>query len=554
MKIVKFVDNFNNLDILEKKDYIRTLLQDNSIETIINSLIINNNDVLENFEILNYLSRTKVYKNKVKISNIELISKTINLYVKNNKTKELDEYFETLDDKKINKIVEYEVQNKTEFSKLKICKALMKKNKFNKEKKLDDKESKNKKKLEIETAKEKKYSKKKISIFFIIFMLFLIGSYIFVGYCYKQIKFYNTHIYPNIYLDNVLISDKSNDEIIEFLNNKNNVINDNLVFKNDNDTYTYTYVTLGYSTNKDELIEKIVNDYKKLNGYQKLYKIFFGNKNEYSFKYLLDDSLYETFLNDLRVKVNVNKTTESFYIKNGVINYQKGINGFVLNEENIKSDIEKSILDNTREITLTGNVDTTNNTLGLINKKVSTFTTYYNEAQGRAVNIRNAVKKLNGKILYSGETFSFYRTVGPYNGSRGYIFYAKDVGSGVCQVSTTVYNAALLLNLPIVYRENHGDMVHYVDYGLDATVYGSSVDMKFRNNSNYPIYIEANAYNGTLTVNMWSNENIVSPGYSYKPRVERLGGLSFKTYLDTYYNGNFVGSKYLNSSYYLKGK
>ena len=126
MKIVKFVDNFNNLDILEKKDYIRTLLQDNSIETIINSLIINNNDVLENFEILNYLSRTKVYKNKVKISNIELISKTINLYVKNNKTKELDEYFETLDDKKINKIVEYEVQNKTEFSKLKICKEVLK--------------------------------------------------------------------------------------------------------------------------------------------------------------------------------------------------------------------------------------------------------------------------------------------------------------------------------------------------------------------------------------------------------------------------------------------
>ena len=133
---------------------------------------------------------------------------------------------------------------------------------------------------------------------------------------------------------------------------------------------------------------------------------------------------------------------------------------------------------------------------------------------GRAVNIRNAVKKLNGKIIYSGETFSFYRTVGPYNGSRGFIFYGKDVGSGVCQVSTTIYNAALLLNLPIVYRENHGDMVYYVDYGLDATVYGSSVDMKFRNNSKYPIYVEASASGGTLTVNLWSNENIVSPGYS----------------------------------------
>ena len=97
-------------------------------------------------------------------------------------------------------------------------------------------------------------------------------------------------------------------------------------------------------------------------------------------------------------------------------------------------------------------------------------------------------------------------------------------------------------------------MVYYVDYGMDATVYGTSVDMKFKNNSKYPIYVEAHASGGTLTVNLWSNENIVSPGYSYKPRVEHLGGLSYKTYLDTYYNGTFVSTKYLNSSYYVKGK
>ncbi|MBQ8892180.1 MAG: VanW family protein [Bacilli bacterium] len=549
MKIVKFPNNFNKLDIIEKKNYVKELLSSQNIDTVVNSLIINNSNIIENMDILNSISRTKVYKNNTKLSYIELVSKTINLYIKNNKTKELQKYIATLEENKIKKIIDYEVKNKTDFSKLKICKNLIKK--YNKK---NIEPGKIKKSLETDNQDNIRHSKKRFSVLFIILILFLIVAYSFTYYCYRKIVYYNSHIYPNIYLDNELLSDKDNSSVIELLNSKDNIKEENIIFKNENDEFSYTYENIGYSTNKDELVDKIINSYKSLNGYQKLYKIFFDNKQEYNFNYILDESKYEVFLNDLRSKVNVNKKEESFYISNGVINYKKGINGFLLDDQNIKSEIEKSLRNNQREINLTGSIDSTDNILGLINKKVSTFTTYYNESQGRAVNIRNAVKKLNGKIIYSGETFSFYRTVGPYNGSRGFIFYGKDVGSGVCQVSTTIYNAALLLNLPIVYRENHGDMVYYVDYGLDATVYGSSVDMKFRNNSKYPIYVEASASGGTLTVNLWSNENIVSPGYSYKPRVESLGGLSFKTYIDTYHNGEFVSSKYLNSSYYLKGK
>ena len=544
MKVIKFPDNFNKLDFLDKKNYLVSLLNNNNnIDSIINSLILNNMDIVENFSLLNSLKYNKVYKNEGKIDSIELNSKIINFYIKNNKTKELDKYFKTLNKSQINKIINYEIEHKTDFSKLKICKDLLEENRI----------KKSKKKVLIETKKSNT-KKKKAIIIAVICIIFLTTFYLMFNYCYEKIRFYNNHIYPNIYLNDELISDKSDSDIIHLFNSKEATINENIVFKNENDTFTYNYVSIGYSTNKEELINKIIEENKKLNGYQKLSKIFFNNRVDYNFKYSLDENKYEEFINDLRSKVNVNKTNESFYISNGVINYKKGMNGFSLNEENIKEQIDNSLKENVREITLTGDVTKTNNTLGLINKKVSTFTTYYNEAQGRAVNIKNAVKKLNGKIIYSDEVFSFYKTVGPYNGSRGFIFYDKDVGSGVCQVSTTIYNAALLLNLPIVARENHGDMVYYVDYGMDATVYGSSVDMKFKNNSKYPIYVEAHASGGTLTVNLWSNENIVSPGYSYKPRVEHLGGLSYKTYLDTYYNGTFVSTKYLNSSYYVKGK
>ena len=548
MKVIKFEEDFFKLSLLEKRDYLKKILDKNNLKVIINSLVNSDIDIEECFEIINSLSKTKIFKQQNNIANLELTSLIISSYIKNNKTKELENYLVNLDSNKLKKIINYEIDNKTEFSKLKLCNKLLNEN----NPKIED--NKTKKVLDDKKINNKKNKKIKVSIIFILFLIVLILLYGLVGYSYKKIKYYNTHVYPNIYLDNKLISDLSHDEIKKILNDKELVINANIILKNDNNEYTYLYKDIGYTTNKDQLLDKIINNYNKLNGYEKLYQIFFNNRLDYKFEYLLSDEIYNNFINDLKSKVNVLKTNEYFSIKNGNINYQKGLNGFTLDDSTLKDEISNTIISGNREIILKGNIETTNNSLGLINKKVSTFTTYYNESQGRARNIRNAVSKLNGRILYPNDTFSFYRAVGPYNGAHGYIFYGKDVGSGVCQVSTTIYNAALRLNLPIISRENHGDMVYYVDYGMDATVYGSSVDMKFKNNSKYPIYIEASAYNGNLTVSLWSNENIIPNGYSYSPRVERLGGLSFKTYLDTYRNGEFISTKYLNSSYYVKGK
>ena len=376
----------------------------------------------------------------------------------------------------------------------------------------------------------------------------------FLGYCYSSIIYYNSHIYPNIYVNDKLIENMSHSELSELLKIKENKLNEEIILKNANDNYSYTYKDLGFSVNTKEVENNILNITNNLNGYQKLYKILTRKQYKYYIKYSLNDEIYNSFISELKNKVNVSKTKEIFKIVNNEVSYTKGINGFSLDESSLKEELIKSLDSNNKEINLNGNVDYALNSLGSINKKVSSFTTYYKEYQGRAKNIRNAVSKINGTIVYPGNIFSFYRTAGPYNGSNGYIFYDKDVGSGVCQVSTTIYNNVLKLNLPIISRENHGDMVYYVDYGLDATVYGSSVDMKFKNNSNYPIYIQASANEGTLTVNFWSNENIIPKGYNYIPRVERVSGLGFKTYLDTYKDGIIIDSKYLNSSYYLKGK
>ena len=563
MKEVKFPEKFNKLSFEEKRKIILKSLEDNDLSDIVDSLIKTKVSVSEIFSLMNSLSNNKIITKKYKYSKSDLRSFLISNLINKNRSEEIKNYFDFLPLKTKKEILKYEVEHETSFSKMKLCKNLYRKYFNISKKKVVDVEIDNRTKEEKEAIQKKRESilkkeikgkKAKLGIVSIILIIVFVFCYTMLGYLYYIVHFYNNHVYPNVYLNDSLISEWSHDEVLKYFQEKEDELKQNVTFQNTNDNYEYTYEDIGISINKDDLVKEILLEKKNMNGFEKLYQIFHKEEKRYNLEYKIDDTKYTIFMETLRNRVNVPKKSEYFKISNGSINYQKGVNGFSLNEEPIKESILNSLGNESKIIVLSGKEEKVNNSLGSINKKMATFSTLYNEAQGRATNIRNAARKLNGKIVYPGDVFSFRNTVGPYSGSNGYIFYAKDVGSGVCQVSTTVYNTALLLNLPIVSRYNHGDMVYYVDYGMDATVYGSSVDFKFKNNSNYPIYIEASASGGKLTVSFWSNENIIAPGYSYKPRVEKVSYLGFKTYLDTYYNGNYVSTKYLNSSYYTKGK
>lgn len=114
----------------------------------------------------------------------------------------------------------------------------------------------------------------------------------------------------------------------------------------------------------------------------------------------------------------------------------------------------------------------------------------------RAFNIALAVKKISGKIIAPGETFSFNQVVGARTEAEGYKIahvysdgqVVDDVGGGICQVSSTLYNAALS-DMSTVERTNHMFTVGYIPLGQDAAVAYDYVDMKFKNTSGYPIKI-----------------------------------------------------------------
>ena len=140
--------------------------------------------------------------------------------------------------------------------------------------------------------------------------------------------------------------------------------------------------------------------------------------------------------------------------------------------------------------------------------KISEFPTRYDATNtNRSQNLSIATKKINGTVLMPGETFSFNQVVGKRTIDAGYkdakIYengkVVDGLAGGICQVSSTLYNAVLLANLEIVERTNHSFTTSYVKAGRDATVVYGVKDFQFKNNRNYPIKIEGSVGSGILT-------------------------------------------------------
>ena len=140
---------------------------------------------------------------------------------------------------------------------------------------------------------------------------------------------------------------------------------------------------------------------------------------------------------------------------------------------------------------------------------LGTYSTKYNSSQyNRSNNVVLAAQKINGTIVLPGETFSYNQAVGKRTIDAGFKeagAYAggkviQEVGGGICQISSTLYNAVLYANLEIVSRTGHYFETGYVDASRDATVSWGTLDFKFKNNRTYPILIEAYASGGTASV------------------------------------------------------
>ncbi|SMD14180.1 VanW family protein [Sporomusa malonica] len=147
-----------------------------------------------------------------------------------------------------------------------------------------------------------------------------------------------------------------------------------------------------------------------------------------------------------------------------------------------------------------------------IKELVSVYTTVFNtEDSNRTANVKLSAQKINGNLLYPGQIFSYNDTVGPREKAQGFKEameiingeFVPGVGGGVCQVSSTLYNAVLLAGLNIVDRTNHSKPLSYVALGRDATVVYNALDFKFVNNSSAPVMIMAETVGNKLNVGIF---------------------------------------------------
>lgn len=180
----------------------------------------------------------------------------------------------------------------------------------------------------------------------------------------------------------------------------------------------------------------------------------------------------------------------------------------------------------------------TNESLGMeaFPNKLSSFNTYYgSSSSNRKTNIELAVAKINGTVLMPGEDFSYNETVGQRTAANGFksapVYengqVVDGIGGGICQVSSTLYNACLYSNLEIIERHPHGFKPSYVSPGLDATVSWGSVDYKFENNRDYAIKLVCYCQGGRIYIDIYGLEQ--SNDYTIKLEANNVGTISPKT-------------------------
>lgn len=172
-------------------------------------------------------------------------------------------------------------------------------------------------------------------------------------------------------------------------------------------------------------------------------------------------------------------------------------------------------------------------------------TTFSTKNTNRSTNIRLATQKINGVVLMPGETFSYNQVVGKRTTANGFKVAAvysngevsEGVGGGICQVSSTLYNAVLLSNLEVTERRNHTFHTGYVPAGQDATVSWGAPDFKFKNNRNYPIRIVATVSGGKITTKIYGLKQ--ADDYTVKISSSIVGSIPYKT---TYKTDSSLGA------------
>ena len=297
----------------------------------------------------------------------------------------------------------------------------------------------------------------------------------------------------------------------------------NITLKVDDQETVVSAGDLGLSWANEEVVQEAA-ELGKSGNIIKRYKDKKDLENEsrkYDIDYSVDKSSIQKVLEEKEDVFNREPTDAQLSTENGGFEVVQGENGIELNVEKSVKKILKYLKSdwNGQNTTIELEADIkepecTTEDLASITDVLGTATTYYGSTTGRNKNVETGAEKLNGHILMPGESFSVTDAVVPFTEENGYELapsyesgkVVDSYGGGICQVSTTLYNAVLNAELEVLERHNHTMIVTYVDPSKDAAIAEGLMDLRFANNTDYPVYISGYAYGGELTFTIYGHE------------------------------------------------
>ena len=331
----------------------------------------------------------------------------------------------------------------------------------------------------------------------------------------------------NINVEMTLNEDVAKQSIEDMNSNLPDVVVDSS-YSVDGDELTISKGKAGVKINTDEFLDKIKENLKNIN--------------------TTDETIEIPVKNEEPEEINIEKIHEeickepkdAYYTKEPFAVYPE-VKGISFDIEKAKEILSQDKQEYVIKLTVT-NPKVTLDKIGpeAFPNKLGTFTTRYDVSdKDRSTNLQLACNKINGTVVLSGDTFSYNKVVGARTEGAGYknakVYESGKVvdgiGGGICQISSTLYNAVLMSNLEIVERKNHQFITSYVPAGRDATVVYGITDFKFKNTRKYPVRIVATAKDGIATVSIYGIKEDAE--YEFKFTTKTVATIPYTTeYVD----------------------
>lgn len=344
-------------------------------------------------------------------------------------------------------------------------------------------------------------------------------------YIQVNAKTSDERISEGIYIESIYIGGMTTEEAEDALDAYIEQLNATEITLTAGDKQFTTKVSdLGFTVTNEHIIEEAMSIGKTgslLNRYKDLTDLKQGDL-VLDLKVTVDTEIVTALLNDNVSKINTKAVNNGLIRENGKFTFVEGATGIGVNigpsaaliEEYIETEWnrEAAEIELSAEVTLPKG---TEEELAQVKDLLGGYhTNFKSSVAARVTNIEVATGRINGTVLYPGEEFSVNETILQRTAANGYEKAGsyeggqtvQSYGGGVCQVSTTLYNAVILAELEVTERLNHSMTVAYVPLSMDAAIAGDYLDLKFVNNTEYPIYLEGYTQGKDLYFNIYGVE------------------------------------------------